>query len=447
MYDCDFAAYLSGMPDRSGFFEWFESLCQERNPADKFAFVLVDIDKFRLINHALGFKNGDRVLAEMAERSKHVAGADACLFRMAGDTFLAIKRISSGQELRELAHSLLREIRMPISIGRYKLCISACAGVCQYPKDGDNVNTLLTKLDILLEKAKAAGGDNYRICAKEDTSCFEYDGSRYYEVYKDIGYAIMRNEMQMNYQPIVELKHNRIVGFEALLRWNHRKYGMVSPACFIPMAEKSNDIVPIGDWVLDQSIRQCKAWHNQGYNDVSISVNVSANQLKDSKLCSKVKKRLESWNLNPSFLELELTESALISNMDEAHRMLDILRRMGVEISIDDFGTGYSSLNYVTNLNIDLIKIDKSYVAALPNNRKRKVIISAIIRAAHELDKKVIAEGVETKEQCETLREFGCDCFQGYFYSKPVSSEIATKMLAGRHMPTNNPFPCRSSLL
>lgn len=424
--------YLDNVSERSELHDYIVDLKKknEEKHYDYF-FLLIDIDKFKMINNALGYHQGDRILVETIKRIAHISGPHATIFRMGSDEFLIVKKIENTMNAKVFTQNILDMIMKPIILWNCRLCISASAGLCHFPRDGTSMDVLLRKLEFSLGQAKAIGSNSIHLYSKNIYSDLIQTAKLRYELYMDIGNAIDNNELEIHYQPIISFSTNTITGFEALIRWRHKKIGLVSPADFIPLAEENGNIIPIGDWVLRKATKQCKVWQEMIKRKLIISINLSARQLLDPELCAKVKSAMEEAKLEPDSLELEITETSLIKDIGRAGRVLDSLRKMEINISIDDFGTGYSSLNYVTHFNVSRIKIDKSYISLIPTSQKVKTISKAIINTAHEIGREVIAEGIESKTEYSLLKSLNCDSYQGYYFSRPLPTEKICDLLLG----------------
>jgi diguanylate cyclase (GGDEF)-like protein len=382
--------------------------------------IFIDLDNFKLINDSLGHNVGDELLKVIATRMLQSVRRTDTVARLGGDEFVIVLfGQPAGQQTEALApllEKLRHAIAQPVHIGEHRLHVTCSMGVASYPRDADGVHALLMNADAAMYRAKELGRNSYEFYSGEmNTKSQEkltlQDGLRE---------AIARNELMLLYQPQVDLRSGQITGVEALIRWQHPELGMVSPVTFIPLAEETGLIVPIGEWVLRTACRQNKAWQDAGTRPIIVSVNVSARQFKEGNLVERVARALRETGLEARYLELELTESLIMQNLQLAVATMRDLQAMGVWLSIDDFGTGYSSLSALKSFPIVRLKIDRSFVRDIPGDEDDKAITTAMISLGHKLNLKVVAEGVETDGQLAFLRDNECDEMQGYHFSRPV---------------------------
>ena len=406
--------YLTGLPNRN----MLESLlANEMITVEKVAILFIDLDRFKIINDTLGHSMGDLLLKRVAERLKASLGEKDLIFRQGGDEFIVILNDSDRDRAGAAANQILEALSTPFKLNTTEVYTSPSIGISLSQEDGETVATLIRHADFAMYQAKKAGKKTYRFY-----SCIKYDGdfdplTMELELHK----AIKQKELFLHYQPKVNLLTGKMFGAEALLRWNHSKRGMVSPERFIPIAEESGLIIPIGEWVLRQACSQNKKWQENGLPPIVISVNLSARQFSHASIVATVEKILGETGLEPHYLELEITES-MTFDIEHTISTLHELKKLGVLISIDDFGTGFSSLNYLKQFPVDTLKIDQSFVRELNHNHD-VTIVKTIISMAHHLHLKVVAEGIETREQLVFLQQHDCDEGQGYFFSKPLSAE------------------------
>ncbi|MFP5350808.1 MAG: putative bifunctional diguanylate cyclase/phosphodiesterase, partial [Gammaproteobacteria bacterium] len=339
-----------------------------------------------------------------------------------------------------VVEKIVEHFRHPFQIGGVELYVSASIGVTIYPFDETDIKGLLRNADVAMYRAKAKGRNTFEFYAAEMTAQVQEQLS----LEGALRRALDRNEFMLDYQPVVDLQTGRITGAEALLRWHHPERGIISPAQFIPLAEETGLIVPIGAWVLAAACAQGAAWRAAGYDPLRLSVNISARQFMQPGLIESVSAALMDSGFDRAWLELEITESLLLQNVDTTLRSLAALHQMGVHLSIDDFGTGYSSLSYLKRFAIDRLKIDRSFVKDIPRDADDAAITSAIIAMAHKLDLRVVAEGVETAEQLTFLRAHGCDAMQGFYFSRPVSADAFTRLLDEGKSLVLGPMPVRA---
>jgi diguanylate cyclase (GGDEF)-like protein len=425
---------LTGLPNRLLLSERFYQVLAEFNEAHSPIPVLyLDISQFRRVNSTLGYELGDYLLKTMAERLQAFVGSRNLVVRLGDDEF-AIVLGTMGTELSEVediqpaiarvAQNLLWAISQPFTVQDRTVFLTGCLGIAVYPKDGSDIDTLIRHADIAMHEAKSQGNSQFKLYQPitkitSDQLALE----------ADLRYALKRSEFQVYYQPQINLKTKAITGAEALLRWRHPQRGMISPAEFIPLAESTGLIVPIGAWVLQTACQQAKLWQAEGFDNLQIAVNLSAHQFGQPKLCEAITRTLQRTGLNPALLDLELTESALVQDVDSAISTLKQLRSLSIRVSVDDFGTGYSSLSYLQRFPFNTLKIDRTFVKSISQDAKNRAITTAIIQMAHQLQLQVIAEGVETQAELDFLSQHDCDLAQGYLFSPPVSAEAFTELL------------------
>ncbi|MGB5742135.1 MAG: EAL domain-containing protein [Sedimenticolaceae bacterium] len=421
---------LTGLPNRQHFFSILESvLTQARQLEEKVAVAYLDLDDFKKVNDSFGHSIGDELLCAVADRLKHniresdSIARDTCdspppkLSRLGGDEFtFLITSVHDAGEARTVARRVLDTLARPYLIGTRELSITPSVGIAVFPNDGDSVEALLKNADMAMYQAKAHGRNNVTLYSEE----IGERNRRKLNLERDLAKAAERGELSIHYQPKVDLNSNRIIGAEALLRWQHPKRGSVSPADFIPLAEESGLIVPIGKWVLQQVCTQLSDWATHGIAQVPIAVNISAKQLACGDLIGTVRDCLEASDITADSIQLELTESVLMSDTDLVVRMLNELKGMGIHTSLDDFGTGYSSLNYLKRFHLGALKIDRSFVRDIETDADDASIVKAIIGLADSLGLDVVAEGVENERQVDFLRRHGCRTAQGFLFSPAV---------------------------
>ncbi|WP_298234977.1 EAL domain-containing protein [uncultured Azohydromonas sp.] len=418
---------LTGLVNRLGLQERLQlALAQAARNGSGVSLAYLDLDSFKVINDSLGHAAGDEVLREVARRLQgSVRGADT-VARQGGDEFLIIFTGQTGEPtaLAPRLQMLREAVAQPVPIGERSYRVTCSIGVASYPHDARDVKDLLSCADIALYRAKDGGRDAFQFYSAELDAHVQHQLA----MREDLRQAIERDELRLVYQPQVDLQTGRLFGVEALLRWHHPQRGMVSPTAFIPLAESSGLIVPIGDWVLRTACRQNKAWQEAGLPPVTVAVNVSARQFREADWGQRVATALADTGLQPRLLEIELTESMIMENMEPAVAHMRALNDMGVSMSIDDFGTGYSSLGALKTFPLSRLKIDRSFVHAMHEGDGR-AIVEAIVSLGHKLRLKVLAEGVETVTERELLRAIGCDEIQGFLYSKPVPPADIERML------------------
>jgi len=420
----EFLAYhdsLTDLPNRLLVRQRFaDAAAQAKAAGQRVALMFIDLDNFKNINDSLGHAVGDQMLKAVAARIGELIHPGNTLSRQGGDEFLlVVGELADGQALMPMLDSLMDQLQEPMPIGEEQLSISVSIGTAFYPDDGEDFDTLLKKADTAMYRAKAAGRNTYRFF---DVSMLK-DAADRLRIRNGLRLALERQEFRLHYQPQVDLASGRIIGFEALIRWQHPELGMVPPFRFITVAEECGLIVPIGEWVMQEACRQMVAWQAAGLGPLVVAVNLSAVQFFRGDLEKTVSDALQRSGLPPACLELELTESILIQDTDTMLGMVERLDALGVQMSIDDFGTGYSSLSYLKRFAVDKLKIDQSFVRALADAPEDDAIVRAIIQMADSLGLRTIAEGVETGEVSRLLARLGCHEVQGYFYAKPLAAE------------------------
>ncbi|NKE05714.1 EAL domain-containing protein [Mesobacillus selenatarsenatis] len=408
----------TGLPNRMRFTEQLEEMLHRAKHRKEFLAVLViDIDRFKIINDSLGHYAGDIVLKELAERILERLPAGAFFGRFSGDKFtlLLTENVSIDQTTR-FARELQNIISMPLSYQSQEFIVTASIGISSFPGDGLDEQVLLKNADIAMNRSKNEGGNKitYFSTGMNDQAMVRLELESY------LRKALQKNEFHLCYQPLMDLKSGEITCTEALIRWQHPHLGLVSPAQFIPLAEETGLIEEIGAWVLTTACVQTKAWQQNGFPNLGISVNVSAYQFQHHAFIGHVIEALEISQLGPGYLSLELTESAMLEDIVYSISVMKSLQELGVKVSIDDFGTGYSSLSYLRNLPIDTLKIDQSFINNLHDDPSDIAIVKAIITMGQGLSVKIVAEGVETHEQLNLLRELDCHYAQGFYIEKPL---------------------------
>ncbi|WP_209123804.1 bifunctional diguanylate cyclase/phosphodiesterase [Alkalihalobacillus sp. BA299] len=399
-------------------------LAQAKRNNQKMAVMFLDLDRFKIINDTLGHAIGDSLLKEVSKRLKRCLPDDDIIARYGGDEFIILRQNTTYKDVSNIAQGIVRELSSPLMLNGNQLFISPSIGISIYPNHGDSVDALIKNADMAMYMAKENGGNNY--CFYD--SALSDKNKQLMKIETGLRKALENDEFQLLYQPQVDLETGKLVGAEALIRWESSEYEMIPPMEFIPVAEKIGLIIPIGEWVLETACKQNKRWQEEGCLPIRIAVNVSVRQLQQSSFIETVKYVLEKTELDPAYLELEITES-VVQNIEEAASILDKLKSLGIHISLDDFGTGYSSLSYIRHLPIDKLKIDKSFVDDITDYSSGRAIVKTIIDMGNNLNFKVIAEGIETEQQFSFLKQNNCHYGQGYFFSKPVSAEEMTNVI------------------
>ena len=386
---------------------------------ERFALAVLDLDRFKLINDSFGHRAGDELLREVARRLTGTLRSVDTVARPGSDEFvLIIREIGAPEEATRLAHKILEVLQLPFRLGEIDVHPSASIGIAFFPWHGATVEALFARADTAMYVAKQRGRKNVQ-CFAPEMDMLTLDRVR---LESDLYQALQCEQFELHYQPKVDAVSGKIRGAEALIRWRHPQRGLIAPDDFIPLAEESGLIIPIGEWVVREACRQIRAWQCDGLPPVRIAVNVSATQFQQRNLLDIIRRALDEAGVDASHLEIELTESAVMSNPDESAETLQQLSRMGVAVSVDDFGTGYSSMSCLHRFPLDKLKIDRSFINNLMSSSEAAAVVQGIIRLAHSLRLKVIAEGVETLEQVEFLQNHGCDQYQGFYLSRPLTA-------------------------
>jgi diguanylate cyclase (GGDEF)-like protein len=385
----------------------------ENNP---FAVFFIDIDRFKFINDTYGHSIGDILLIRVAERIKRLLCKEDLLCRYGGDEFvILVNGRENSAEFYKIASRIVNRCSRRFKIRGNELYISVSIGIAIYPDMGKNVDRLLKHASMAMYSAKKKGGNKYQVyVSKEDTQYFKR-----YSLFGYLNKALQKNEFLLYYQPQLELVTGEIKGVEALIRW-FSPLGLINPGDFIPLAEDTGLIIPVGKWVTNTACKQNKKWQELGWIDLRMSINVSAKQFYQPCFVSTLESTLDDTNLDPESLSIEITESIAMEDFESASRIIRELKNLGISIAIDDFGTGYSSLNYLVNLDLDFLKIDRSLIKNLHTQGKKKNVVKGIINVAHNLGIKVIAEGVERQEELDFLKDHQCDLVQGFLIGYPL---------------------------
>jgi len=428
---------LTGLPNRLMLRDRLNlALARAEREHSFVALLFIDLDRFKTVNDSLGHLSGDLLLRQVGERFASLVRTEDTISRIGGDEFVVL--IQQGANPKEsvaltsaIAGKIIRALERPLQINDREIFTSASIGIACYPTDGETANDLLKNADTAMYHAKAIGKNNYQFYSK----VLNAEATERLDMENGLRRALARGEFELYYQPKVATRTGRILGAEALLRWNHPERGRVSPAQFIPLCEETGLIIPIGDWIIRTACLQTLDWNRQGYADLRIAVNLSPLQFRQPDLVIKVVETLENTGIDPAQLEFEVTESGAMEDMEKTIRTLNTFKEMGIHISIDDFGTGHSSLSYLKRFPVHTLKIDQSFIRNLSTSDKDAAIVCSIITLAHSLEFSVIAEGVETQEHLEFLGRQGCDEIQGYFFSPPVPSHDFTRLLQQGPMP------------
>ena len=418
---------LTGIPNRAHFQREFEhAVSVSQRYGLSCALMLVDLDRFKIINDTIGHQAGDLLLKQMAARLRACLRDSDIICRLGGDEFVILMQDAANmQAVTAVADKILEVASRPLVIDDQEFLVTASIGISNYPQDGTDLQTLLKSSDLAMYRAKEAGKNGYRYFSPE----MNLHSRQRMEIESALRGALDRQEFAVYYQPKVRLSSRTVAGMEALLSWRHPERGLLSPGDFIAIAEETGLIVPIGDWVMEEACRQGQAIREAGHRNLRVAVNLSARQLFDDELARRVADILDHTGFPAQNLELEITESMVMQDAEQAVRLLTALHGTGVRIAIDDFGTGYSSLAYLKRFPIDCVKIDRSFIRDLPGNRDDVSITRSIIAMAHNMKLEVVAEGVETAQQAEFLHAHGCDEIQGYLFSEPLPADAFERFL------------------
>lgn len=418
---------LTGLPNRSLFLDrLIVALAHASRHRYKLAVLFVDLDRFKQINDSLGHSMGDEMLKTAAQRIKNCVRAEDTVARFAGDEFtILIHIIGRAEDAGKIARKILDAMSLPFMLGDREVVVTSSVGITIYPNDGIDAETLVKNADVAMYRAKQEGRDTCQFY----TPSMNSKAMELLEIEAGLRKALINNELVLHYQPLIDLESGTIYGLEALLRWNHPSLGLLMPDKFIAVAETSGLIIPIGNWVFHEACKQAKTWQKQKNLDVLVSVNLSPRQFRQPDLIQQVKSALDESRLQPPYLELEITETSAMQDVQQTIRVLNDLKGLGVRISIDDFGTGYSSLAYLKEFPVDTLKLDQSFVRDLitPNDA---AIVSGVISMAHSMSLKVMAEGVESLGQLDFLKKNACDRLQGFLFSRPLTPDAFEKFVA-----------------
>jgi diguanylate cyclase (GGDEF)-like protein len=426
----EFLAYhdaLTGLPRRALLQDHLDNaVADAKSRSETFALLFIDLDNFKIVNDTFGRSFGDLVLKEVAERLRGCSRELDTVARLGGEEFLILLRSAKNADAAAAAAAQIADAMKPsFEIQGQLLRVGCSIGISVFPEHGTNGAALIKNADAAMYEAKRNGRGNIRFFTDEmNAQILER-----LTLEKNLRLAVEREEFFLVYQPQIEMETRRIIGFEALIRWQHPEMGLVPPDKFVPIAERNGLILPIGEWVLRTACAQARKWQDEGLAPVTVAVNVSALQFRQDSFGAVVSRALKEANLSPNYLELELTESVLLSDTSTTSATLQDLNDLGVCLAIDDFGTGYSSLSYLKQLPVSKLKIDRSFIRSIAVDPDDAAITSAIISMAKSLNLRVIAEGVDKEAQMSFLRRHGCNEIQGYYFSKPVSAEQAALML------------------
>lgn len=416
---------LTGLPNRTAFNDRLKRAMEHARPDAPCAVLLLDLDLFQNVNDTLGHEQGDLLLVAVAERVRASLPKAAFMARFSGDEFVILVEQATAERAKQVGQDLLWAMGREFDIGNDHLAISVSIGIVTYPTDGESASTLMRYADLALHRAKLSGRDCLVVFSSDLSEVIQ----RRVLLEAQLKHALAREEFVLHYQPKLEIRSSRVVGWEALLRWQSPELGAVSPEEFIPVAEQTGLILPIGSWVLREACRQMRNWQTQGLATGTMAVNLSTRQFRQKNLAEEISTTLRNTGLAPGDLELEITESSIMDNLASAASVLGELERQGIRIAVDDFGTGYSSLSYLKAFPIHCLKIDRSFIRDIPGDDNDTAIVRTIIALAGSLGLTVVAEGVETDAQLDYLRAHHCDQAQGYLFSRPLPPDECIKLM------------------
>jgi diguanylate cyclase (GGDEF)-like protein len=423
---------LTKLPNSAYFNEQIRLHCEESKARGKsFALMILDIDGFKYINDALGYQLGDKLIIEIAQRLKTFLEDIKFIFRYSGDQFvILVPGLSTIEEYESVSEDIVGLFSAPFIIERNELNVTTSIGVSIYPEDGQEPSFLKTHADRALLQAKANGKNRYQFYY----SNMNIQNYKQFALRNDLRKAIKEDQLKAYYQPQVNLKTNEILAAEALIRWEHPTWGLVPPSEFISLAEETGFIIDIGKWLLRDVCQTYKRWLNKGLAPVKVSVNYSSIQFLEKNVVTNIKDVLNEFQLDPQFLIIEITESIIMENMEQAITNIQTLQVLGIQVALDDFGTGYSSLQYLNSFNIDILKLDKSFIKNVLSDKTCDIITRAVINLAKELRIKLVIEGIEDWEQLSYVRKLNCHIGQGFLYSKPIPLNEFEKLLTEKKM-------------
>lgn len=411
---------LTGLPNKALFEEQLsKSLKKAKKAEQKIALLFLDLDHFKTVNDTIGHIFGDLLLKNVAKLLKKYVDEYDMIARLGGDEFVIImKDVENKEKINNMVKKIVKAFQNPWMIDDREFYITVSIGVTIFPDDGEDTYSLLKNADAAMHHIKENGKNNYHFY----TSTMNQRMLETLELGNDLRHAIERDEFLLYYQPKIDISNRKVTGVEALIRWKHPHKGLVPPNHFIPLAEEMGLIIQVGDWVIKTACKQIALWSLQGYKDIRVAVNLSVMQLQQPDFVDRVKEILEETGIEPKYLELEITENIIMSEFKFTNKRLYDLRKLGIHIALDDFGKGYSSLNYLKQLEIDVLKIDKTFIDDILKNQNEQAIVKAVVDMAHSMKLDVVAEGVETWDQFEYLKKLYCDKVQGYLFSKPLSA-------------------------
>lgn len=419
---------LTGLPNRMMFMDRLEqSLIRARRNQSLVGVMFIDLDRFKRVNDTLGHAIGDQLICEVAQRLRSTARAQDIVARLGGDEFVVV--ISDVNEVKQILHvveKMLLAVATPCQLGERELFSSCSIGISVFPNDGIDSGSLLKNADTAMYHAKNSGRNRFQLYNAAMNALAE----ERLQLETDLHHALERNEFVYHYQPQVSLETGRVLGVEALIRWNHPDKGLLSPDAFLDMLEETDEIINVGRRLMEMACRQTASWHIAGFNDLEIAINLSSKEFWHPELIPSIQFALAESSLPPGALQFELTESIFMEDVDAAVRRILELKALGVSVAVDDFGTGYSSLAHLKRFPVDVLKIDRYFIKEIEHDPVNKAMVSAILTLSKDLNLKNVAEGIETQAQLECLRKMGCPIVQGYLISQPVPARQITAMLS-----------------
>lgn len=436
---------LTDLPNRALFQDRFEhALARARRFGSQLALLIIDLDRFKNFNDSLGHDVGDQVLWKVACQLRNGLREVDTLARIGGDEFVIVQEnVASQADVATVAKKVLSLLVQPISLREHQLFLTASIGISLYPNNGENTSSLMRKADRAMHQAKNKGGACFSFFSAEDDDLVE---ERLF-LENDLRQAVDRRELLLHYQPQIDLASGRLVGVEALVRWQHAQRGMISPGDFIPLAEETGLIVSIGEWVLRAACIQGRLWQQAGLPPVRVAVNISTYQVRQPDFVDMVESILDESGFDPRLLELEITESAVMDNVQEAVRILNIFQQRGISLAMDDFGTGYSSLINLQRLPLSKLKVDRSFIREVTSNPNHAALTSSVIALGRTMGLGVVAEGVETEEQLQFLQQMDCAQVQGFLFSKPLPAVEVSVLFERSFVSSPAPVPLDATLV
>lgn len=418
---------LTELPNRNALMKKLDQIVLTLRKEETVALMYIDLDNFKQINDALGHAYGDELLIDVSHRIKQVIDENDVLTHFGGDEFIIItQNITDISEYEDKIKKVQKLFSYPFTVSQKEIFITISIGITMAPKDGKTSGVLIKNVDLAMYLAKKRGKNTYCYFDKAINERF----MEKMELQAELNKSVSNEEFEVFYQPVVDTLDQSIKGFEALVRWNHPERGIIGPSDFVKLAEETGLIVPIGEFVLREACMQWKLWNDMGYEALTISVNISARQLSDAKFVTMVENIIEESGIDPTYLQLEVTENIALDNIEFVIDVMERLIELGVTFAYDDFGIGTASINYLRDLPVKVLKIDQSYIEVMLYSDENKKIVNAVVKFAHTLGVTVVGEGVETIEQLNYLKEVGCDKVQGYYFSEPITKNNANKLLA-----------------